>query len=98
MTKVNHTSIHINTHQYGILIRLPILPIMSDLEKKIKRLIFGVLCPIARSQTSYTTHSFQSPANLGYIGIVPLLVNCGQVLSKFEQVSAPTFATIGGAV
>lgn len=63
---------------------------------------------ITLSQNSYTTHRFKNLATLGCIGIVAALVKFEQVLSKisqvltdlnkFEQVSAPTFEAIGGAV
>lgn len=58
--------------------------------------------PIERRQASYTTHRVEKSCNLGYIAIVAALGNFSQdnsaSLDKFEQVSAPTFEAIGGAV
>lgn len=59
-----------------------------------------VICsvPIAHSRNSYTIHSFKNLATLGCIGIVAALGSFSQVVSKFEQVSASTFAAIGGCL
>ncbi|MEG4281070.1 hypothetical protein QUA62_26945 [Microcoleus sp. MON1_C1] len=60
---------------------------------------------IARSQNSDTTHRVKKSSNLGCNSILPGLGNFRQglsksnkILTKFREVSAPTFEAIGGAV